>query len=78
MFEFSFTFSDPMRLFVSLFAVGCLSGIVFVSGCDRPEREMPYYGKISNQLPDLPEVKEPFDLPEIEGVDREELMKKRY
>jgi len=67
-----------MRLFVLLPFVGCLCGVVFVSGCDRPERETPYYGKMIDQLPDIPEVKEPFDIPEIEGVDLEAIKRRRF
>ena len=64
-----------MRIFVSLFVVCCLG--YFVPGCDRPTHEPAYYGKVVDQLPDIPEAKESFDLPEIEGVDRDEFMKRR-
>ena len=67
-----------MRLFVLLLFVGCLGGFVFVTGCDRSEREVSHYGKIINHLPGIPEAREPFDLPDIEGIDREDLMKKRF
>ena len=66
------------RLVVSLFFVGCLGGFAFVSGCDRPERGTSHYGTIVDRLPDLPEAKEQFDIPDIEGIDREDLMRKRY
>jgi len=78
MFMIPFLVSRPMRFFVSLLFLGCLGGIVFLSGCDRPEHEVYHYGTIIDQLPDIPEAKEPFELPEIEGIDRENLLRKRF
>ena len=67
-----------MRLFVSLLFVCCLGSAVFLAGCDHPKQEMSHYGKIIDQLPDIPEAKERFDIPEIEGIDVENLTRRRY
>jgi len=68
----------PMRFLVSLFFVGCL-GVVFLSGCDRPESDAANYGEIIDRLPDIPEAKELFEIPQdIEGVDVENIMRRRY
>ena len=67
-----------MRLLVSLFFVGCLSGIVFLSGCDRPAHETFHYGKVIDHLPDIPEAKEQYKIPDIEGVDVENITRRRY
>jgi len=67
-----------MRPLVSLLFVGCLCGFLSLSGCDRPEHEAIYYGRVIDHLPDLPEAKESFNIPEIEGIDRDKLLNKRY
>ena len=68
-----------MRCLVSLLFVGCLGGTIFLSGCDRPERDSSYYGEIIDHLPDIPEAKEQFEIPpDIEGVDVENIMRRRY
>lgn len=38
-----------------------------VGGCDHPARTPEELGTIVDHLPDLPEVKEPYQFPEIEG-----------
>jgi len=73
--EIPFPFFIAMRLLASLLFVGCL---VFLSGCDRPEHEASYYGKVIDHLPDIPEAKEPFVIPPVEGIDVEEITKRRY
>ena len=67
-----------MRFLVSLFFVGCLGSVVFFSGCDRPEREIHHYGKIIDHLPDIPEAKEQFVIPEVEGLDLENIKRRRF
>ncbi|MCL2304457.1 MAG: hypothetical protein FWC43_03850 [Planctomycetaceae bacterium] len=67
-----------MRLFVPLLFIGCLCGVVFLAGCDRPEHEAFHYGKVIDHLPNIPEAREPFEIPDIEGIDREDLLKQRY
>ena len=74
----SFPFFIAMRFLVSLLFAGCLGSVVFLSGCDRPEREIHHYGTIIDQLPDIPEAKEPYEIPEIEGIDLEQITRRRF
>jgi len=71
-------FFITMRFLTSLIFISCLASIVFLSGCDRPEREVSHYGKVIDDLPEIPEAKEPFDIPEVEGIDLENIMRRRY
>ncbi|MGL6197240.1 MAG: hypothetical protein ACRC2T_20710 [Thermoguttaceae bacterium] len=48
-----------------------------LSGCDNPQRDPAEYGKIMEDMPEVPEAKEPFKLPEVEGVDTEYIMRTR-
>ncbi len=60
-----------MRVF--LFAVLGLS-VFYISGCDRPQQHSPEeFGTLVERLPDIPEARKPFELPEVEGVDTSKL-----
>lgn len=57
---------------------GCVSFVLCLAGCDRPEHDVEYYGTILTELPKIPEAEKKYDIPEIEGVDKEEIMSGRY
>jgi len=67
-----------MRFLVSLLFVGCFGSVVFFSGCDRPARETSHYGEVIDHLPDIPEAKERFEIPPVEGIDVENITRRRY
>ena len=75
--QFPFLVPVAMRLFVSLFFLSCLGSVVFLAGCDRPKQEMSHYGKIIDHIPNIPEAKEQFEIPKIEGIDVENITRRR-
>ncbi|MGL6225798.1 MAG: hypothetical protein ACRC10_04130 [Thermoguttaceae bacterium] len=42
-------------------------------GCDRPEKDSKEYGTVLYALPDIPDAKKPFPLPDVEGVNTQAL-----
>lgn len=60
-----------LRFFPVFFAIVLL--IIPFCGCDRPEVDPVQYGEILDKIPDVPGAEEEFAIPEVEGVDHDEI-----
>lgn len=55
-----------------VFSIIVISAIPFCFfGCDRPEKDPGFYGELQEHLPELPEAKASFEVPDLKdlGVD---------